>query len=500
MTHSSELGFILIVDDTPENLEVLSDALSSAGFEIAVAIDGESAIEQVAYELPDLILLDVILPGIDGFETCRQLKGNASTHDIPVIFMTALSDSEEKVKGLSLGAVDYITKPFQQEEVLARVKLHLRLRSLTKTLAEQNVLLKQEIEARTAAEAALQKLNIELEKRVMERTAELSKALDDLKQTQVQLIQREKLASLGQLIAGVAHEISNPVSFIFSNYTPTKEYISDIIKILRLYQKYFPTPPAEIQEESEAVDLEFLLEDLPKIIDSMKVGAQSLFNISVSLRNFSRLDTLSLVPVNIHEGLDSTLLILQHRLKASGDRPAIKVIKEYEELPPVECYPGQLNQVFINILANAIDALEEEISNQMERGDGSFCNAELTAPNVATANSSGVTGLTRSRKLRLTPTIWIRTEVHEGNSIAIRIADNGPGITQEVKQQLFEPMFTTKPVGKGTGLGLSISRQIVEEKHSGRLTCISSLGRGAEFVIEIPIKQPSRSVVQLKKC
>ncbi|HEY9615041.1 response regulator, partial [Allocoleopsis sp.] len=299
MTYSPDAGFILIVDDTPENLEVLSDALSSAGLEIAVATDGESAIEQVAYELPDLILLDVLLPGIDGFETCRQLKENPSTHDIPVIFMTALSDTEEKVKGLSLGAVDYITKPFQQEEVLARVKLHLRLRSLTKTLAEQNVLLKQEIEARTAAEAALHKLNIDLEKRVMERTADLYKALDDLKQTQVQLVQREKLASLGQLIAGVAHEISNPVSFIFSNYIPTKEYISDIIKILRLYQKHFPTPPAEIQDESDSVDLEFLLEDLPKILNSMKVGAESLFNISASLRNFSRLDALSLMPVNI---------------------------------------------------------------------------------------------------------------------------------------------------------------------------------------------------------
>ena len=474
MTHSSELGFILIVDDTPENLEVLSDALSSAGFEIAVATDGESAIEQVAYELPDLILLDVLLPGIDGFETCRQLKENASTHDIPVIFMTALSDSEEKVKGLSLGAVDYITKPFQQEEVLARVKLHLRLRSLTKTLAEQNVLLKQEIEARTAAEAELHKLNSELEKRVMERTAELSKALDELQQTQVQLIQREKLASLGQLIAGVAHEISNPVSFIFSNYTPTKEYISDIIKILRLYQKYFPTPPAEIQEESEAVDLEFLLEDLPKIIDSMKVGAQSLFNISMSLRNFSRLDTLSLVPVNIHEGLDSTLLILQHRLKASGDRPAIEVIKEYDSLPLVECYPGQLNQVFINILANAIDALEEEI-------DVCLVGEEGTSHEAAS----------------VTPTIWIRTEVHEGDFVVIRIVDNGSGITPEVQQRLFEPMFTTKPVGKGTGLGLSISRQIIQEKHRGRLLCISSPGQGTEFVIEIPIQHLPMGIVNL---
>lgn len=472
MTYSPDAGFILIVDDTPENLEVLSDALSSSGFEIAVATDGESAIEQVAYELPDLILLDILLPGIDGFETCRQLKANTSTHDIPVIFMTALTDTEDKVKGLSLGAVDYVTKPFQQEEVLARVKLHLRLRSLTKTLAKQNVLLKQEIEARTAAEAALHKLNIELEKRVMERTIELSKALDDLKQTQVQLVQREKLASLGQLIAGVAHEITNPVSFIFSNYTPTKEYISDIIKILRLYQKHFPTPPAEIQEESDSVDLEFLLEDLPKILNSMKVGAESLFNISASLRHFSRLDTLSLMPVNIHEGIDSALLILQHRLKAMGDRPTIEVIKEYDDLPPVECYPGQLSQVFINILANAIEALEEEIDVGFVGEEGTSCEAAS-----------------------LTPKIWIRTEVHEDDFVVVRIADNGSGITAEVQQRLFEPMFTTKPVGKGTGLGLSISRQIIQEKHHGKLTCTSSSDQGTEFVIEIPLQHLPMGIV-----
>ncbi len=488
-TISSEVGFILIVDDTPANLEVLSDTLASAGFEIGVATDGESALGQVEYELPDLILLDVMLPGIDGFETCRRLKANSSAHDIPVIFMTALSDTEDKVKGLSLGAVDYVTKPFQEEEVLARVRLHLKLRSLTKTLEKQNVLLKQEVEARTTAEAALYKLNIELEKRVTERTAELSQALYDLKQTQVQLVQREKLASLGQLVAGVAHEITNPVSFIFSNYTPAKEYIFEIIKILRLYQKHYPTPPAEIHKESEAVDLEFLLEDLPKIFDSMKVGTESLYIISESLRNFSRLDALTLVPVNIHEGLDSTLLILQHRLNGKGDRPAIEVIKEYGDLPPVECYPGQLNQVFMNILANAIDALEEEMGFCLERGERSSCKAELTAPSVATASSQGGVPLT------LTPCIRICTQVNESHSVTIRIADNGPGMTQEVKQRLFEPMFTTKPVGKGTGLGLSISRQIVEEKHSGRLTWISSPGCGVEFVIEIPIQQPPRGLV-----
>lgn len=467
MNKIMEFGFILIVDDRPENLEILSDTLTRAGFEIAVAVDGESAIEQIQYELPELILLDVMLPGIDGFETCRRLKSNSLTHEIPVIFMTALSDMEDKVKGLSLGAVDYITKPFQEEEVLARVKLHLGLRSLTKELEKQNALLKQEIGARTVAEAALQKLTLELEQRVMARTAELAQALHYLRETQVQLIQREKLASLGQLIAGVVHEITNPVSFIYSNYTPTQEYVSDIIKILRLYQKHYPTPPSEIQQESEAVDLEFVLEDLPKILDSIKVGAESLYNISVSLRSFTRLDASNILPVNIHEGLDSALLILQHRLNAKGNRPAIEVIKKYDDLPLVECYPGQLNQVFINILANAIDALEEKISHEMDSGEQNVYKSES-----------------------LIPTICIRTELYNEDSVIIRISDNGSGITEQVKQHLFEPMFTTKPVGKGTGLGLSICRQIIEDKHSGRLTCISSPDCGAEFVIEIPLQQP----------
>jgi signal transduction histidine kinase len=408
-----------------------------------------------------------MLPGIDGFETCRRLKSNSLTKDIPVIFMTALIDTQDKVKGLSLGAVDYITKPFQEEEVLARVKLHLGLRSLTKELAKQNALLKQEIEARALAEAALQKLTLELEQRVMIRTAELSQALHNLKQAQVQLIQSEKLASLSQLVTGLVYEITNPVSFIYGNYTHTKEYISDIIKILNLYQKHYPTPPIEIQEESEAVDLEFVLEDLPRIIDSIKVGAESLYNISVSLRSFTRLDASNIQLVNIHEGLDSALLILQHRLRAKGDRPAIEVIKKYDDLPLVECYPGQLNQVFINILANAIDALEEKISHEMDSGQ----------QNVYTAES-------------LMPTIRIRTELDNEDSVIIRIIDNGPGITEQVKQHLFEPMFTTKPIGKGAGLGLPICRQIVEEQHSGRLTYISSPDCGAEFLIEIPLHQP----------
>ncbi len=441
---------ILIVDDNPTNLSVLSEALTNAGYQIAVATDGESALEQVEYYLPDLILLDVQMPGIDGFETCQRLKMQPLTQDLPIIFMTALADLENKIKGLSLGAVDYITKPFQQNEVLARVKTHLQLRDLAKALNTQNQLLKSEIDQRLQAEAALRQLNQELENRVESRTAELSQTLNYLQKTQLQLIQQEKLSTLGQLIAGVAHEINNPTSFILSNLTPAHEYITDIISILQLYQQHYPQPVPEITLESQAVDLDFAVVDLPKIIESMKLGIDRIKNISVSLRNFSRTDTVTKSPTDLHAGLDSTLLILQHRLKSCGDRPAIEIIKHYGKLPSVTCYPGQMNQVFMNILANAIDALEEGMERKTFQ-----------------------------------PQIQIYTEIPDAETVVIRIVDNGLGIAPEVQAQIFQPMFTTKCVGKGTGLGLSICHQIIVEQHGGKLSCVSTPGKGTEFAIEI---------------
>ncbi|UNU27391.1 response regulator [Microcoleus vaginatus HSN003] len=456
-----ETSSILIVDDNPSNLDVLSEALAGSGWEILVATDGETAIEQAEYSQPDLILLDVMMPGIDGFETCHRLKASPLTTEISVIFMTALSDIGDKVKGFNLGAVDYITKPFEQKEVLARVNLHLKLRSLTKVLAQQNLMLKREIEDRLAAEAALNQLAQELEKRVEERTTELSQALDNLKKAQVQIVQSEKMACLGQLVAGVAHEINNPVSFISNNIPIAKEYIADLIGMTRLCQ-HNVTSTSEFEDKSQEIELDFIVEDLPKIIDSMAVGTERLYNLSMSLRNFSRLDTSALTPVNIHDGLDSTLLILGHRLKGKGTHPAIKVIKEYGELPLVECYPGQINQVFMNVLANAIDALEE---------------STISCPLCGEKQQSNDN-----------PQIRISTEMLRGDRVVIRIADNGLGITPEIMQHLFTPMFTTKSVGKGTGLGLSISREIVEAKHGGTLTCISSPECGVEFVIELPIQ------------
>jgi signal transduction histidine kinase len=420
---------ILIVDDTPTNLQVLSESIRMAGWTTLVATDGETAIAQAEYAQPDLILLDVMMPGIDGFETCRRLKSSQITRDIPVVFMTALSDTLDKVKGLEIGAVDYITKPFQQEEVLARVKLHLKLYHLNRTL----------------------------ERQVAERTAALSASMESLQQAQVQLVQSEKMSTLGQLVAGVAHEINNPVGFIAGNLNPAKMYIQDLFNLISLYQKQFPEPGVDIEKAIKRMDLEYIQEDLPKIITSMRDGIDRIRNISISLRTFSRLDIDHKEAFDVHEGLDSTSLILKYRLKANEFRPAIEVIKEYGDLPLVKCFPGQLNQVLMNLLANAIDAVEE--SNQ----ERSFEEIE-ERPNQIT----------------------LQTELVDQQAV-IRIRDNGMGMTDGVKQRIFDHLFTTKPVGKGTGLGLAIARQIIVERHGGTLEVDSVLGQGAEFVISLPL-------------
>lgn len=442
MTQQPEIKPILIVDDTPANLSLLSETLTNAGYKVAVANNGDRALKMVKYNPPALILLDVMMPVIDGFETCKMLKENPATREIPVIFMTALSDTVNKVKGLNLGAVDYITKPFQQEEVLARIRVHLKLRNLTETLAKQNVLLKN--------------LTEELDERVADRTAELSQSLQKLQQTQLQLVQSEKMSALGQLVAGVAHEINNPISFIAGNISHASGYVRDLLELLDLYQHKFPNPGSEIEGKINEIELHYLREDLPKLINSMKLGTDRIHTISTSLRTFSRSDSTKKVEFNIHEGIDSTLMILQHRLKANNKRSGIKVVKKYGDIPLVSCYPGQLNQVFMNILANAIDALDESNRSVAE--------------------------------LEVNPhTIIIRTEVEGDDTVVIRISDNGLGMSDEIKQKVFEHLFTTKLVGKGTGLGLSISCQIVEEKHGGKLTCTSAPGKGAEFAIALPL-------------
>ncbi len=304
-----------------------------------------------------------------------------------------------------------------------------------------------------------------------EKAKQLELTLHELQQTQAQLIQSEKMSSLGQMVAGIAHEINNPTSFIYSNIEPASEYINHLFSLLELYQKHYPYPAVEIRDRIEAIELDFLVKDLPKLLNSMQVGATRIRDIVRSLRTFSRLDESDMKQVDIHEGIDSTLMILEHRLKKVGSFSGIQIIKEYEKLPLIECYAGQLNQVFMNILVNAIDALEEVIGNtsSVSGKDEQNTNYQLAISNYQL------------------PTIRLRTSVVQGNQVLIQIADNGPGMTEAVQRRLFDPFFTTKPVGAGTGLGMSISYQIIE-KHGGQLKCISSPGKGAEFLIYLPIK------------
>ncbi|MDB9313810.1 ATP-binding protein [Spirulina sp. CS-785/01] len=289
----------------------------------------------------------------------------------------------------------------------------------------------------------------ESEEQLKEQACHLAETIQKLKKAQTRLIQAEKMSALGQLVAGIAHEINNPISFVYGNIKHAQAYFDDLLKLLNLYQKHHPHCHLEIQDFIESIDLEFLVEDTPKAINSIEIGATRIQEIVQSLRLFSRLDEATLKEVDLHEGIESTLLILQSRLNAQSQRPAIHIQKDYSKLPKVECYAGQLNQVFMNILSNAIDALD---------------------------------GVTEDNP---TPEICIRTEQTPSGNIGITIADNGPGIPDNVQEHLFTPFFTTKPIGKGTGLGLSVSYAVIVERHKGELSCRSKVGQGTEFYIEI---------------
>ncbi len=412
---------ILIIDDTPANVGILVDYLEDLGFEVIVAQNGKEGIRRAQFARPDLILLDVMMPGIDGIETCRRLKAEKSTADIPVIFMTALSDTKDKVAGFDAGGVDYIVKPFQIQEVFVRIKLHLSLRSAQQALLDSY--------------AKLQESNLKQ---------------DNLYR---QLLQSEKMASIGQLAAGVAHEINNPIAFVNSNLGALQDYARQLLEMLEVYERLeavavnHPHELQLVQQTREKLDLNYLREDLNNLLTESLDGVQRVQTIVQNLKDFSHAGEPERQLTDLHPGIERTLNIVWNEIKHKA-----QVIKEYGDIPLIEAVPAQLNQVFMNLLVNAAHAIERN------------------------------------------GTVTIRT-AHEGPWVWVEIADTGSGIAPENLTRIFEPFFTTKPVGKGTGLGLSLSYAIVTQ-HGGRIDVQSEVGRGTAFRVWLPLTLPEREAAE----
>ncbi len=426
-------------DLTPCHVELLSQFQVKANLVIPI-LQSEEPIQNAKSE--ELLQVEGNLR--HGLHPASSGAGAALTQSRP--------KTQNRLWGLLIAHHCGESRQWQEFEIecLRQLSVQLAIALQQCTLFEQA---QTELAERKQAEAALRRS----EARERDKAQQLEATLHQLKNTQSQIVQSEKMASLGQMVAGVAHEINNPVSFIYGNISFAINYARDLCNLVELYQQHYPQPPAVIEQQIEVINLDFLKDDFIKLLDSMKMGADRIKEIVLALRNFSRLDEAETKTADLNQGIESTLMILQHRLKSQATRPAIEVIKDYGELPLLECHPGQINQVFMNLLSNAVDAIEEKLQNELD----------------------------------FVPQIHICTGVREHpesssiKSVRICIADNGRGIPEPVKKSIFDPFFTTKPVGKGTGLGLSISYQIIVEKHKGRLECYSHLGKGTKFVIEL---------------
>ena len=412
---------ILIVDDKLENIRFLSDFLSQHNYQVRKAINGQAALMSVHSLPPDLILLDINMPGMGGYEVCKNLKNDPETETIPVIFLSAGNEVNDKILAFEAGGIDYITKPFNLEEILVRVQTQLKVQQLQKKLRDRN--------------------------------QEIQTMLLELQKTEATLIQKEKLINASQITAGISHEINNPLSFIVGNLKPASEYSENLITLIELYQKAFPDATPEIQEYIEDIELNFLVTDFRKILNSLSTGTERIRSVINAMHIFSRMDESGIKPIRIQESMESVLTILRHQLVLDDGSVNISVVKNYQDTPQLIGQGNLLNQALLNILQNAIQALE---SKKTSVNDSSF-----------------------------NPTIWINISTTEKQQIKISIKDNGIGITSKNQSHLFEPFFTTKPPGKGVGLGLFTSYQIITEFHKGSLTYNPIPEGGSEFIIEI---------------
>jgi two-component system, NtrC family, sensor kinase len=409
---------VLLIDDQAMIGEAVRRMLASEPqVKFHYCGDPKRAIAEAAEIAPTVILQDLVMPDVDGLELLQQFRSHSKLQSVPLIMLSTRDEPAIKAEAFGMGANDYLIKLPDRVELVARIRYHSK--------AYQN------LQARSAAITA------------QNHAQELERALGELRDTQAQLIQTEKLSSLGQMVAGVAHEMSNPVNFVAGNLMYVQDYVQDLISLIQLYQREYPQPTPAIGQHLESLDLSFIVEDLSGVLASMKVGTDRLRDVALSLRNFTRSDQDKMHEINLHEGIDGTLLILNHRLNQQ-----IEIIKQYGDLPMVDCYPAQLNQVFMNIINNAIDALLE-YNHPAQRQ------------------------------------ITIGTRI-EAQWIEVKISDNGPGMLPEVKQKLFDPFFTTKSIGKGTGLGLSIVQEIVE-KHQGSITVESEPDQGTTFLIRLAL-------------
>lgn len=425
-TKSDSQPVVLVVDDNPSNIKVLGYMLMKEGYRIVIAQSGMEALKYVDLNLPDLFLLDIIMPQISGFELCRMLKKKAKTKDIPVIFITALTNTEDKLKAFQIGGEDYITKPFIQEEVIARINLVIEQRRI---------------------KIELQKAREELEHKVEERTQEV-------KAMQSQLIMKEKMASIGLLAAGIAHELNNPINFVYTNFDTLRENACDLRTLLKKYKKIIEKiEPAdalfadlqELNEFEENINLPFILKDLDKLFLESREGFQRISSIIKSMLNFSTVDDSNrLIEFDINRGIQDTLVISRNAYKYHAN-----IVTELGDIPSIFCHPQQLNQVFLNLIVNAAQSIA--VQNREDKG-----------------------------------TIKIKT-YHEGENVYCEFSDDGAGVPEEIQARIFEPFFTTKEAGKGTGLGLSISYDIVVHKHNGTLSIKSDKENGTTFYVCLPI-------------